>query len=126
MIPRPPRSTLFPYTTLFRSPDLQIDWWAQHPVTTVLKAAGETIHPKNHLQALESAHWEEESSQHELHAFYAFRRMDEIFVANFRLFNEVVQETPSEIWLGDESWEVDYFLHENPELKSAPYVFLTD
>src|SRR5438093_9526248 len=54
MIPRPPRSTLFPYTTLFRSPDLQIDWWAQHPVTTVLKAAGETIHPKNHLQALES------------------------------------------------------------------------
>ena len=107
-------------------PDLQIDWWAQHPVTTVLKAAGETIHPKNHLQALESAHWEEESSQHELHAFYAFRRMDEIFVANFMLFNEVVQETPYDIWIGDESWEVDYFLHENPELKSAPYVFLTD
>jgi len=107
-------------------PDLQIDWWAQHPVTTVLEAAGETIHPKNHLQALESAHWEEESSQHELHAFYAFRRMDEIFVANFMLFNEVVQETPYDIWIGDESWEVDYFLHENPELKSAPYVFLTD
>src|SRR5213083_2912887 len=64
--------------------------------------------------------------QHELHAFYAFRRMDEIFVANFMLFNEVVQETPYDIWIGDESWEVDYFLHENPELKSAPYVFLTD
>src|SRR5690348_17861562 len=24
MIPRPPRSTLFPYTTLFRSPDAQL------------------------------------------------------------------------------------------------------
>lgn len=107
-------------------PDLHIDWWAQHPVTTVLEGAGETIHPMNHLQALESAHWEEEASQHELHAFYAFRRMDEIFVANFMLFHEVTQETPYDIWIGDESWEVDYFLHENPELKTAPYVFLTD
>ena len=107
-------------------PDLEIHWWAQHPVTAVLKAAGEIIHPKSHLQALESAHWEEESSQHELHAFYAFRRMDEILVANFMLFHEAIQETPYDIWIGDESWEVDYFLHENPELKSAPYVFLTD
>jgi len=107
-------------------PDLEIDWWAQHPVTEVLKAAGERIHPQNHLQALESAHWEEEASQHELHAFYAFRRMDEIFVANFMLFHDITRETPYDIWIGDESWEVDYFLHENPELKTAPYVWLTD
>src|SRR5690349_21941901 len=26
MIPRPPRSTLFPYTTLFRSPVVLTDW----------------------------------------------------------------------------------------------------
>src|SRR5947199_4205909 len=26
MIPRPPRSTLFPYTTLFRSPTCRINW----------------------------------------------------------------------------------------------------
>jgi predicted glycosyltransferase len=107
-------------------PDLEIHWWAQHPVTAVLEAAGEIIHPKSHLQALESAHWEEEASQHDLHAFYAFRRMDEIFVANFMLFHEAIQETPYDVWIGDEAWEVDYFLHENPELKSAPYVFLTD
>jgi predicted glycosyltransferase len=107
-------------------PDLEIHWWAQHPVTAVLEAAGEIIHPHSRLQALESAHWEEESSGHELHAFYAFRRMDEILVANFMLFHEAVQEIPYDVWIGDESWEVDYFLHENPELKSAPYVFLTD
>src|SRR5579864_673660 len=107
-------------------PDLEIHWWAQHPATVVLEAAGEIIHPKSHLQALESAHWEEESSQHDLHAFYAFRRMDEILVANFMLFLEAVRETAYDLWIGDESWEVDYFLHENPEQKSAPYVFLTD
>src|SRR5262249_46834126 len=27
---------------------------------------------------------------------------------------------------GDEAWELDYFLHENPELKRAAYVWLTD
>jgi pimeloyl-ACP methyl ester carboxylesterase/predicted glycosyltransferase len=107
-------------------PDLEITWWAQHPASVVLEAAGERLHPKNHLQALESAHWEEESSQHDLHAFYAFRRMDEIFLANFMLFHDITRETPYDIWIGDESWEVDYYLHENPELKSAPYVFMTD
>ena len=30
------------------------------------------------------------------------------------------------LWVGDEGWDLDYFLHENPELKRAPYAFLTD
>lgn len=107
-------------------PDLEIHWWAQHPVTEVLKAAGETIHPESHRQAQETAHWEEEAAGHELHAFYAFRRMDEIFVANFMLFHDVTRDGAYDLWIGDEAWEVDYFLHENPELKCAPYVWLTD
>jgi predicted glycosyltransferase len=28
--------------------------------------------------------------------------------------------------IGDEAWDVDYFYHENPELKRQPFVFLTD
>src|SRR2546427_12603159 len=35
MIRRPPRSTLFPYTTLFRSRDLRPDDRAAHPVHAV-------------------------------------------------------------------------------------------
>ena len=31
-----------------------------------------------------------------------------------------------DLWIGDEAWELDYFLHENPELKRAAYVWLTD
>ena len=41
-------------------------------------------------------------------------------------FDDVVRETPYDLWVGDESWEVDHFLHENPERKRAPYAFLTD
>ena len=107
-------------------PDLEVHWWAQHPVTRVLEEAGEFVHPASAAMASESQHWEEEASGHELHAFYAFRRMDEILLANFMRFHELVRNEPYDLWIGDESWEVDYYLHENPELKTAPYIFLTD
>ena len=107
-------------------PDLEIDWLAQHPVTTVLEAEGERIHPASRHLANESHHIECESAEHDLHAFQAIRRMDEILVANFMLFHDVVRDDPYDLWIGDEAWEVDYFLHENPELKTAAYVWLTD
>ena len=107
-------------------PDVEIHWWAQQPVTAVLEAEGEIVHPASAEMASESAHWESESAHHDLHAFYAFRRMDDIFCANYMLFDDVVRETPYDLWVGDESWEVDHFLHENPERKIAPYVFMTD
>ena len=52
--------------------------------------------------------------------------MDEILLANFMMFLEAVRDTAYDVWIGDEAWEVDYYLHENPELKTAPFVFLTD
>jgi pimeloyl-ACP methyl ester carboxylesterase len=107
-------------------PDLEIDWLAQHPVTKVLEAEGERIHPASAELANESHHIESESAEHDLHAFQAIRRMDEILVANFMLFHDVVQEEDYDLWIGDEAWELDYFLHENPEEKRAAYVWLTD
>ena len=107
-------------------PDLEIEWLAQHPVTAVLEAAGETVHPASKLMANESAHIESEMGEHDLHVFQAWREMDEILLANFMLFHDVVRDDRYDLWLGDESWELDYYLHENPELKSAPYVFMTD
>jgi pimeloyl-ACP methyl ester carboxylesterase/predicted glycosyltransferase len=107
-------------------PDLEIVWLAQHPVTAVLEAAGETVHPASKLMANESAHIESEMGEHDLHVFQAWREMDEILLANFMLFHDVVRDDRYDLWLGDESWELDYYLHENPELKTAPYVFMTD
>jgi pimeloyl-ACP methyl ester carboxylesterase/predicted glycosyltransferase len=107
-------------------PDLEVDWLAQHPVTAALEARGERIHPASALLASESAHVECESAEHDLHVFQAWRRMDEILVANFMVFHDLVRDEPYDLWVGDEAWELDYFLHENPELKRAPYVWLTD
>jgi pimeloyl-ACP methyl ester carboxylesterase/predicted glycosyltransferase len=107
-------------------PDLQIDWLAQHPVTEVLKARGERIHPASAYLANESRHIESESAEHDLHCFQAWRHMDEILVANYMLFHDVVNEEQYDLWIGDEAWELDYYLHENPEEKRAAYVWLTD
>ncbi len=107
-------------------PDLQIDWLAQDPVTRVLQAEGERIHPASAQLASESEHIESESAEHDLHAFYAIRRMDEIFAANFMVFHDVVREERYDLWIGDEAWELDYYLHENPREKRVPFVWLSD
>ena len=54
------------------------------------------------------------------------RRMDEILAANFMVFHDVVREERYDLWIGDEAWELDYYLHENPSEKRVPYVWLTD
>lgn len=107
-------------------PELQIDWLAQDPVTRVLDAAGETIHPASKLLANESAHIEDECGEHSLAAFQAIRNMDEILLNNFMVFDEVLEAGQYDLVIGDEAWEVDHHLHENPNLKKTSYAWMTD
>jgi pimeloyl-ACP methyl ester carboxylesterase/predicted glycosyltransferase len=107
-------------------PDLEIEWLAQHPVTTALEARGERIHPASAELASESAHIQSEAGEHALGVFAAFRRMDEVLLSNFMVFHDVTREEHYDLWIGDEAWDLDYFLHENPELKTAAYAWLTD
>jgi pimeloyl-ACP methyl ester carboxylesterase/predicted glycosyltransferase len=105
-------------------PDLEIDWLAQHPVTTLLDPA--RVHPASAWLANESSHVEHEAGEHDLHAFQAIRRMDAILVRNFMVFNEVVESQRYDLVIGDEAWDLDYFLHENPRLKRFAFAWLTD
>jgi pimeloyl-ACP methyl ester carboxylesterase/predicted glycosyltransferase len=107
-------------------PDLEIDWLAQNPVTRVLEGEGERIHPASEHLANESHHIESESAEHDLHCFQAWRRMDEILLSNFMVFHDLAEAEQYDLWIGDEAWELDYYLHENPEQKRAAYVWLTD
>ncbi len=107
-------------------PGLEVHWLAQHPVTELLRRRGELIHPASALLASESGHIESEAAEHDLHAFRAIRNMDEILISNFMVFADLVHDEPFDLWIGDEAWDIDYFLHENPELKRAPYAWMTD
>ena len=107
-------------------PDLEIDWLAQHPVTAVLERARRADPPASAQLASESGHIESRGGRarpallpgapadgrdpaRQLHGLPRPRR-DERY----------------DLWIGDEAWELDYFLHENPELKTAAYAWLTD
>lgn len=107
-------------------PDLEIQWLTQDPVTRFLGAAGEWMHPACAALCNESAHLEGECGEHDLHVFQALRDMDEIMIANFMVFQEVVEETRYDLVIADEAWDVDHFWHEHPELKRAPLAWLTD
>ena len=40
-----------------------------------------------------------------LHCFHAIRRMDEILLANFMVFHDLVRDEQYDLWIGDEAWE---------------------
>jgi pimeloyl-ACP methyl ester carboxylesterase/predicted glycosyltransferase len=107
-------------------PDLDIQWLAQDPVTRVLRARGETVHPASEHLAGESAHIESEAGEHDVHVFQAWRNMDEILLANFMVLHDLLEAEDFDLVIGDEAWETDYYLHENPELKRTAFAWLTD
>jgi pimeloyl-ACP methyl ester carboxylesterase/predicted glycosyltransferase len=107
-------------------PGLEVHWLAQHPVTELLQRRSELVHPASAFLASESGHIESQAAEHDLHAFQAVRTMDEILVSNFMVFADLVEDEQFDLWVADEGWDVDYFLHENPELKRAAYCWLTD
>jgi len=107
-------------------PDLQVDWLAQDPVTRFLNANDERIHPASQKLANESTHIESEAGEHDLNAFQAIRNMDEILIANFMVFQEVLEQEHYDLVIADEAWDVDHYWHEHPELKKSQIAWLTD
>jgi pimeloyl-ACP methyl ester carboxylesterase/predicted glycosyltransferase len=107
-------------------PDLQVDWLAQDPVTRLLETSGERVHPLSSRLASETLHIELESGEHDLNAFQAIRRMDEVLINNFMIFQEVVEAGGYDLVIADEAWDIDHYWHEHPELKKARLAWFTD
>lgn len=107
-------------------PELMIDWLAQDPVSRLLAANGERLHPLSGRLASESQHFEQESDEHDLHCFEALRRMDEVLIANFMTFQDAVADGGYDLVIADEAWDVDHYWHEHPELKKAKLAWFTD
>ena len=101
-------------------PDLEIDWLAQHPVTAVLEgAASGSTRPARVLAS------ESRTSTRVRRARPARLPGDPADGRDpRRQLHGLPRSRPRgagyDLWIGDEAWDVDYFLHENPELKRPP------
>ena len=110
-----------------QKPDVRIDWLAIDPVKSFLENRGECIHPMSEFMWDESGHFERHgTASFALNATEAYWEMDKLLNNNFMVFTDVLDETPYDLVVGDESWEVFDNLHYNPSLKKAPFVFMTD
>jgi pimeloyl-ACP methyl ester carboxylesterase/predicted glycosyltransferase len=107
-------------------PDLEIDWFTSNPASAYLEREGERVHPIASRLASENRHLEHLCGEHDLPAFFALRTMDEVMTKNFMTFVDLVEAEHYDVVIGDEAFDVDYYYHENPELKRQPFVFLTD
>ena len=90
------------------------------------RRAGERDPPRHALLAGESRPHRAEAGEHDLHVFQALARHGRDPARELHGLPRRRARRAYDLWIGDEAWEVDYFLHENPELKTAPYALLTD
>ena len=95
-------------------------------MTRLLEAHHESVHPLSARLASETRHIELESAEHELHCFQALRRMDEVLIKNFMIFQDAVEDGGYDLVIADEAWDIDHYWHEHPELKKAQLAWFTD
>ena len=107
-------------------PEVEIEWLAQPPVTGFLQLHGEKINELSKHFASECAHFESQSVEHCQPAFPILRDMDEIMVGNYHVMHDAITQERYDIVVGDEAWELDHHWHEDPDMKMAPFVWLTD
>jgi len=106
---------------------IEIDWLAMDPVKSALENLGEHIHPLSRALHDECVHVESYGNDaYSLNITEAYWEMDKLLNNNFMVFYDAVREHQYDLVVGDESWEVAQYLHYNPTLKNAPFVFITD
>ena len=101
--------------------------WRRTRSRACSNASGERVHPLSARLASEiAAYRARKSGEHELHCFQAIRRMDEVLIANFMIFQDAVEQGGYDLVIADEAWDIDHYWHEHPELKKAKLAWFTD
>ncbi len=107
-------------------PGIGIEWLVSGPVQQLLEDHGEAIHPASDELARGAMHPGQPEGEHELQPFDAWRRTDEAHFLDFMVFNDLAAREPVDLVIADGAWQIDHYLHENPELKRFAYAWLSD
>jgi hypothetical protein len=117
-----------PRAAMSRSPascawsPVQIDWLAQDPVTRVPKE-GETSIPRAGSSPTNEPH-RIRIGRTRPALLPGLARLDEILVANFMIFQDVIEEESHDLWIGDEVGA--RLLSTRTRTQARPFCWLTD
>lgn len=101
-----------------RRPELRIEWLVDASAQAALAERGEVIHaasaelPSRPVPVTDG--------------FSAWRLREEVDFVTFTVLHDLVADDPVDLVVADRAWGVDHHLHENPELKSFAYAWVTD
>ncbi len=107
-------------------PTCRLTGWRKTPLHACSAHVGSASILFSGRLASETRHIEMESGEHELHCFQAIRRMDEVLIKNFMVFQDAVERKNYDLVIADEAWDIDHYWHEHPELKKAKLAWFTD
>ena len=107
-------------------PDLEIDWLAQHPVTTSSRhTANGSTRPAPGWRANRPTSRRSRAATSSMPS----RRSGGWTRSSWRTSwssTTSIEQGEYDLVIGDEAWDVDYYLHENPELKRTAFAWMTD
>jgi hypothetical protein len=107
-------------------PGIEIMWLAGDPARRLIAEAGETLFPETEAFAHETGVAEDTSEEFSLNVLSYALRAQGAWKQAVEAFKEVSAKHPYDLLIGDESYEIDAALAEQPELKKAPFVMIYD
>src|ERR671911_1883978 len=108
------------------NPEVEIMWLAGDPARRLIAEAGETLLPETEAFAHETGVAENTSGEFSLNVLRYALRAQGAWKRAVGAFKEVTARYPYDLLIGDESYEIDAALEEQPELKKAPFAMIYD
>ena len=108
------------------NPEVEIMWLAGDPARRLIAEAGETLLPETEAFAHETGVAENTSGEFSLNVLRYALRAQGAWKRAVAAFKEVTARYPYDLLIGDESYEIDAALEEQPELKKAPFAMIYD
>jgi hypothetical protein len=108
------------------NPEVEIMWLAGEPARRLIAEAGETLLPETEDFAHETGVAENTSGEFSLNILRYALRAQGAWKRAVAAFKEVTARYPYDLLIGDESYEIDTALDEQPELKKAPFAMIYD
>jgi UDP:flavonoid glycosyltransferase YjiC (YdhE family) len=108
------------------NPEVEIMWLAGDPATRLIAEAGEKLLPETEAFAHETGVAEDTSGEFSLNVLRYALRAQSAWKRAVAAFKEVTARYPYDLLIGDESYEIDGVLGDQPELKKAPFVMIYD